>query len=126
MIPSILARQLQKGLADYIKTTFPMTNPVFKGSLDEMLDSEDAVFREPYVAVRLPFRVAEEEADMLQVVQFKYKPWVHQLKAFQRLTGENGRSTVIATGTGSGKTECFFYPIMEYCYRHCGKPGIKA
>lgn len=32
MIPSILARQLQKGLADYIKTTFPMTNPVFKGS----------------------------------------------------------------------------------------------
>lgn len=126
MIPSILARQLQKGLADYIKTTFPMTNPVFKGSLDEMLDSEDAVFREPYVAVRLPFRVAEEEADMLQAVQFKYKPWVHQLKAFQRLTGENGRSTVIATGTGSGKTECFFYPIMEYCYRHCGKPGIKA
>lgn len=91
-----------------------------------MLDSEDAVFREPYVAVRLPFRVAEEEADMLQAVQFKYKPWVHQLKAFQRLTGENGRSTVIATGTGSGKTECFFYPIMEYCYRHCGKPGIKA
>lgn len=33
---------------------------------------------------------------------------------------------MIATGTGSGKTECFLYPILEYCYRHIGERGIKA
>ena len=32
----------------------------------------------------------------------------------------------IAGGTGSGKTECFLYPILEYCYRHRGENGIKA
>ena len=26
MLPSILAKQLQKGIGDYIETTFPMTN----------------------------------------------------------------------------------------------------
>ena len=24
------------------------------------------------------------------------------------------------------KTECFLYPILEYCYAHKGEPGIKA
>ncbi|MDD4778952.1 MAG: DEAD/DEAH box helicase, partial [Fermentimonas sp.] len=56
----------------------------------------------------------------------QYSSYVHQQKAFERLTGEDGRSTLIATGTGSGKTECFLYPILEYCYRHRGEPGIKA
>lgn len=51
---------------------------------------------------------------------------VHQQKAFERLTGSDGRSTLIATGTGSGKTECFLYPILEYCYQHRGEKGIKA
>ncbi|MCD7854253.1 MAG: DEAD/DEAH box helicase [Clostridiales bacterium] len=32
----------------------------------------------------------------------------------------------MATGTGSGKTECFLYPILEYCYRHRRERGIKA
>ncbi len=33
---------------------------------------------------------------------------------------------LVATGTGSGKTECFLYPILEYCYQHRGERGIKA
>lgn len=126
MLPSILAGQLQQGLADYIKTTFPMTNPVFQGSIEKMLDTKGSVFHEPYVAVRLPFRDADEMPDIFEAIQPQYKPFVHQQKAFERLTGEDGRSTLIATGTGSGKTECFLYPILEYCYRHRGESGIKA
>lgn len=38
MIPFILVRQLEKGLNDYIETTFPMTNAPFKGSLSSMLN----------------------------------------------------------------------------------------
>ena len=34
--------------------------------------------------------------------------------------------TVIATGTGSGKTECFLYPILDHCRRQTGSKGIKA
>ena len=60
MLPSILAKQLQKGLGDYIETTFPMTNEPFKGSVQKMLANKGSVYHEPYIAVSLPFRVAAE------------------------------------------------------------------
>ncbi len=126
MLPSILAKQLQKGIGDYIETTFPMTNMPFKGSIQKMMAKKDSVYHEPYMAVRLPFRVAEKMPTCFEAIHPPYLPYVHQQKAFQRLTGDDGRSTLIATGTGSGKTECFLYPILEYCYQHRGEQGIKA
>lgn len=38
MLPSILAKQLEKGIGDYIETIFQMTNTLFKGSMQKMLD----------------------------------------------------------------------------------------
>lgn len=126
MLPSILAKQLEKGIGDYIETTFPMTNEPFKGSVQKMLETRDSVYHEPYVSVRLPFRVAEEMPTCFEAIHPVYLPYLHQQKAFDRLTGDDGRSTLVATGTGSGKTECFLYPILEYCYQHRGERGIKA
>ena len=126
MLPSILAKQLEKGIGDYIETTFPMTNEPFKGSIQKMLETKDSVYHEPYVSVRLPFRVADEMPTCFEAIHPAYLPYLHQQKAFERLTGDDGRSTLVATGTGSGKTECFLYPILEYCYQHRGERGIKA
>ena len=88
--------------------------------------NKGSVYHEPYVAVRLPFRVAAEMPTCFEAIHPAYLPYVHQQKAFERLTGDDGRSTLVATGTGSGKTECFLYPILEYCYQHRGERGIKA
>lgn len=126
MLPSILAKQLQQGIKDYLRTTFPMTNEPFKGSLENMLNTKDAIYHEPYISIRLPFRTADTMPDCFEAVEMKFMPHMHQTKAFNRLVGEDGRSTLIATGTGSGKTECFLYPILEYCYQHKETPGIKA
>ena len=126
MLPSILAKQLEKGIGDYIETTFPMTNEPFKDSVQNMLATKGSVYHEPYVAVRLPFRVADEMPTCFDAIPPAYLPYVHQQKAFERLTGDDGGSTLVATGTGSGKTECFLYPILEYCYQHRGERGIKA
>ncbi len=126
MLPSILAKQLEEELADYIDTTFPMTNPVFRDSLTKMVRTKDAVFHEPYIAVRLPFRKAAADSFSFQSIHLRFAPWVHQVKAWERLSGDDGRSTLISTGTGSGKTECFLYPILEYCWNHRGESGIKA
>ena len=41
-------------------------------------------------------------------------------------TSAGRRSTVIATGTGSGKTECFLFPILDHCRAASPAPGIKA
>lgn len=126
MLPSILAKQLQKGIMDYIQTTFPMINEPFKGSIQKMFDTKGYFYHEPYVDVRLPFRVAEEMPTCFEAIHTEYLPYVHQQKAFERLTGDDSRSTLVATGTGSGKTECFTYPILEYCYKHRKERGIKA
>ena len=125
MLPSILSRQLEKGLNDYIEATFPMTNDCFKGSIKKLLDTKDSVYHEPYVAVKMPFRTSEEE-DKFEAIKLNYKPYVHQHKAFQRLTIDSPISTIVATGTGSGKTECFMYPTLDYCYKNREKRGIKV
>ena len=97
MLPSILAKQLQKGIGDYIETTFPMTNEPFKGSVQKMLANKGSVYHEPYIAVRLPFRVAAEMPTCFEAIHPAYLPYVHQQKAFERLIGDDGRSTLVAT-----------------------------
>lgn len=49
-------------------------------------------------------------------------------RAFERLGGDAPSSTLIASGTGSGKTECFLYPVLEHCrqQRAEGRRGIKV
>ncbi|MGM9992156.1 MAG: DEAD/DEAH box helicase [Candidatus Bruticola sp.] len=126
MLPSILAEHLERGLRDYLETTFPMTNELFKGSLRSMLDTPNSIYREPYISVRLPFRTAASAEYPFVSLHPPYKPYLHQQRAFERLNSDDGCSTVITASTGSGKTECFLYPILEYCYRHRGEPGIKA
>ena len=126
MIPSVLASRFREGLKDYMETSYPITSPLFEDSLHEFLDREDAFFHEPYISVKLPFRVAEHGNERFEAIHSDYSPYVHQNRAYERLVGEDPQSTLVATGTGSGKTECFLYPILEYCYQHRSEKGIKA
>lgn len=89
MIPSILARQLQKGIGDYVATTFPMTNVPFKDSFTDMLREKDYLYHEPYVSIRLPFRSVDTMPDCFEAIQPAYMPYVHQARAFERLTGKS-------------------------------------
>lgn len=126
MIPSVLSNQLREGLKDYIDTTFQITTPLFKDVVINLLNEENKVFREPYVSVRLPFRKGSADTKWFEGINLEFPPYVHQEKAFERLRTNNPKSTLIATGTGSGKTECFLYPILEYCYKNRNDRGIKA
>jgi len=125
MIPSIICRQLNKGLREYIKTTFPVSNRFFKGSVDHIVEHGN-LFKPPFFSVRMPFQVSDSDNRWFDGVNLGFNPFIHQELSFDRLCGETPRSTLVATGTGSGKTECFLYPILEYCYQNRGEPGIKA
>ncbi len=53
----------------------------------------------------------------------QWRLFTHQQTALEQiLAGEN---TIVSSGTGSGKTEAFFFPILNYCLKKPG-PGIKA
>jgi Lhr-like helicase len=47
----------------------------------------------------------------------------HQVDAIEKV--QRGRNVVIATGTGSGKTECFLLPILDDAARNPGA-GVRA
>ena len=126
MIPSVLAHHVEQGIKDFLRTTFPITTPFFSNILERLLIEPGNVFKGPYLDIQLPFQQGKGGVDYFPDLAMQFPPYLHQEKAFDRLSGPNPQSTIVATGTGSGKTECFLYPILDYCYRHRGEPGIKA
>ncbi len=49
--------------------------------------------------------------------------YIHQEHAIRAILEE--QTTILSTGTGSGKTEAFLVPILDHCLRNPG-PGVKA
>lgn len=45
------------------------------------------------------------------------KPYQHQLRAWEILSRPVPQSVIVASGTGSGKTECFMVPILDKLVR---------
>lgn len=126
MLPSVISREVQAGISSFLRTTFPPSTPAFTDTLKDFIEADGQVFKGPYYTLRLPFRPAPEGKLPFGAITFPFAPHLHQARAFQRLCGDSPRSTLVATGTGSGKTECFLYPILDVCAQHVGEPGIKA
>ena len=127
MQPFIVAEQVARGIADFLTTTFPATTPGFDGLMERFVRTPGHLTRGPYVSLGLPFRAAGGEAVPFPWLR-AFLPHAHQARAFSRLTGPDARSTLVATGTGSGKTESFLFPVLEHCrlMRAEGRRGIKA
>ncbi len=125
MNPSVLAQQLQQAVKDYLRLSFKTTTPFFEGLLERFLNTDGALAKGPYLSIKLPFEKGQGNADFFPAVPMAFSPHKHQEIAFQRI-GVDFKSTLVATGTGSGKTECFQVPILDYCYQHRGQKGIKA
>ena len=127
MIPSVIGAQVRRGIEEFLRTTFPITNPWFEGALDRMLARKGEVFRGPYLSLRLPFAASSTGRKFFPgILPSGFKPYLHQEHAWDRLDWRAGKNTIVATGTGSGKTECFIFPILDYCYQHRNQRGIKA
>ena len=56
--------------------------------------------------------------------------YLHQEQAIRRAVA-GCRNLVVATGTGSGKTECFLFPILQHLLQErelgtLNRPGVRA
>ncbi|MCY4014381.1 MAG: DEAD/DEAH box helicase [Gammaproteobacteria bacterium] len=124
MIPSTVATDVSDALADFLATAFGPSNDRLGAVMDDFLNVEGNLTRGPHLSVDLPFQPAPEGGEPFPASPLGFVPYRHQRTAFNRLAA--GESTVVATGTGSGKTECFLYPVVDHCRRQIGNPGVKA
>ncbi|WP_444913319.1 DEAD/DEAH box helicase [Microbulbifer sp. PAAF003] len=131
MLPSLVAGELAYAVREFLRTTFPSTTPGFlrddgRSAMDDLLSETESIFKGPYLSLGLPFHTAAEGEPLpFAHIDPGFSPYRHQLQAFRRLCGGAPQSTIVATGTGSGKTECFLLPVLDHCAQ-VGAPGIKA
>ena len=129
MIPSVVAHEVARALRDFLATGFGPSNPPLAHVLDDFLAQQKNLLQGPYLSIALPPKLAPEGGEPFPEVPLGFTPYRHQRIAHQRLdsgAAHGGRSTIVATGTGSGKTECFLWPILDHCRRHAGEEGVKA
>ncbi|MEV0367352.1 DEAD/DEAH box helicase [Nocardia fusca] len=133
MRPTLQARGLKESLLQYLSTTYALSDEGVREALHRFLgDESSGMFRGPYLRIRTPFTTADDGwADQLDWYPAGFIPYAHQAAAFARLTSARGHMpepTLVTTGTGSGKTEAFLYPVLDHCRREqeAGRTGIKA
>ena len=136
LLPGVQSPAIQDGILDYLSTTFALADEEARTALvDFLADRDNGIFKGPYLRVRLPFKAADDGwRDALEWHE-GFPPYGHQAKAFARLssldvgnTKPRPLPTLVTTGTGSGKTEAFLFPIIDHVLRakRRGVTGMKA
>ena len=125
MIPGTLGREVRETIEDYLRTSYRIATPFFAKALDEFIERGEA-FKGTYLSIQLPFIKSTKKEQPFPETPLPYTPYLHQERAFERLTAAPPKPTIVATGTGSGKTEAFLLPILDYCRQVAGQAGIKA
>lgn len=130
---------IENNFRSYLKSTFKFNEKEYQAMFEKELNGAE-LYKGPYINATLPFktgktiselieqRLASKEFRKLNEVNLEQKLYIHQQKSFEKIT--NGRNVVITTGTGSGKTECFLYPIINSILREAENgtlnKGIRA
>lgn len=125
------SKEIRESLLSYLKATFTFRKKSVATAFDDfMTDPTHGMFKGPYLSLKLRFVKADAEATEKVPLMIKpdWSPYDHQVKSWERLSTQEQepRATIVTTGTGSGKTECFMYPVLDYCYRQQRRNGIKV
>jgi len=123
---------IQRNYFDFFLSSFSPTNKELQEKL-KRLKKLRYLWREPFIAISKRYKIGQDFAsfeknrinDKIKLgfrnIKFLYK---HQEDGIRNIL--NDRNTVISTGTGSGKTEIFLIPILNYCFENRDKKGVKA
>lgn len=117
--------KLRKELAKYIKSQYLGKSEILMDALGDRLEEEGVLYKKPYIEsspayVTVPNGIEKSKLDNWEKVFFKQlsdanlgvfpSPFKHQIQALEAI--KEGKDLFVSTGTGSGKTECFMWPLM--------------
>ncbi len=127
----------------YLNSTWEFSDREIRDEFKEALDSRIELGRGPFIQSSPPYAAAGTIADLVAdgvldplfleldsaSLPVNRSLYAHQEKAIRKLA--SGRNLIIATGTGSGKTESFLIPIINHLMgeiraRGSLKPGVRA
>ncbi|MFD1162053.1 DEAD/DEAH box helicase [Hwangdonia seohaensis] len=130
MLPLQQAYEVKQSIIEYLKATFSFKEKVVSDAFYNFIEHpKEGIFKGPYVSLKLPFVTYTDDEELPLEIKPNFPPYKHQFEAFKRLHTKNGHKpepTLLTTGTGSGKTESFLYPILDYCHKHKNESGIKV
>jgi len=126
----------------YLLSTFPIAHSdlekQFKDILRHGLGGERLLSKGPYVFLNRPFEQGPGIEDLIQEKELNLHPALKGIFPYESLHKHQelairsiklGKHTIVSTGTGSGKTEAFLLPIVDYCLHlreEKAAPGIVA
>lgn len=118
--------QLRKALENYIKSQYFGKSPLLLSAAQNKLDQEGVLFQKPYVesspayknspnGIQLSPKLPDWLKDYFKALSdadlgVYPAPFCHQVSALE--AAFEGQDLFVSTGTGSGKTECFMWPLM--------------
>ncbi|KEI16343.1 hypothetical protein Z959_09975 [Clostridium novyi B str. ATCC 27606] len=118
-------KHLKERLENYIKAQYFAENDLLLEATESILKKEGVLFQEPFIEATQNYKIevngfenSNLDKDIKKYLKslIKYKlgvfdtPFVHQVKALEAYHA--GKDLLVTTGTGSGKTECFLWPIL--------------
>lgn len=118
-------KQLRTELEEYIKSQYFGKSPLLLSAISSRLDEEGLLYQKPFIESSpaykseyqgiqrsdLPEWMKEYFGRLAEAgVGVHESPFLHQVKALEMAV--SGKDLFVATGTGSGKTECFMWPLM--------------
>ncbi len=133
----------EKVVGDFLKyqaTAYAFADPTLHAQLRELLSLERTrqtpLMKGPYISLSRSFSMGQSVRSlisegllhpfMVNLVPYE-SVYGHQEKAIRSIHAR--KTTLVSTGTGSGKTECFLYPIISRCLElrdEGAAPGIVA
>ena len=140
--PVVYTEKVVESFLRYQLTAYPFAAPHLHQQMRKLLSLDETrqspLLQGPFVSLSRPFRQGAQLADLVQegmlhphladrIPAEVKRLYAHQEQAIRSVVA--GRTTLVSTGTGSGKTECFLYPAVSRCFglRDEGAaPGISA
>ncbi|MCE7937239.1 MAG: DUF1998 domain-containing protein [Chloroflexi bacterium CFX6] len=138
--PVAYTEKVISGFLRYQLTAYPLADQRLSRQMRQLLSIDatrkSPLLRGPYISLSRAFRPGAAVRQLVD--EGLLHPLLASLHPHDRLYGHQeeairaiaaGQTTLVSTGTGSGKTECFLYPIISHCLnlRDQGAPaGITA